>query len=300
MPKSPSALFDAIQAELTKIDSRPSLWEAGAFVVRAGAIDHLEVHVVDRIAAIQSPSSALVALQQRADALLGRLIAVNEALFDRVRRSIGSGELRGERLRGELNRHRSPSAHGYDHLDGFVDGLLRLSNAVEPDLRSREPEMVFYQPTPARVVLELVAALAMRPGEVFYDLGSGLGQVCILVHLLTGVRARGVEVEPAYCDYALRSATRLNLSGLEIINADARDADCSEGTVFYMYTPFRGAMMERVLERLDAQTQGRAIRVCTYGGCRAQVSKQRWLRLVDQSGEGDDALAIFERGCHGE
>ena len=43
--------------------------------------------------------------------------------------------------------------------------------------------------TPARVILELVDRARPRPDQLFIDIGSGLGLVPLLVHLLTGVRA---------------------------------------------------------------------------------------------------------------
>ena len=62
--------------------------------------------------------------------------------------------------------------------------------------------MIYYQKTPARIILELVKKAAFQPGDVFYDLGSGLGQAAILVNLLASVISKGVEFEPAYCHYA--------------------------------------------------------------------------------------------------
>jgi precorrin-6B methylase 2 len=138
-----------------------------------------------------------------------------------------------------------------------------------------------------------------RQGDVFYDIGSGLGQVSILVHLLSGVQAKGVEVEPAYCDYARRCARGLNLSQVEFINVDAREADYSDGTVFFLYTPFEGKMLEQVLERLKNESRTRRIRLYTYGPCTLQVTRQRWLERVDQNGNQVHRLAIFrtpERG----
>jgi hypothetical protein len=69
-------------------------------------------------------------------------------------------------------------------------------------IKEREPGMIYYQKTPARIILELVKKAAFQPGDVFYDLGSGLGQAAILVNLLASVISKGVEFEPAYCHYA--------------------------------------------------------------------------------------------------
>jgi SAM-dependent methyltransferase len=153
--------------------------------------------------------------------------------------------------------------------------------------------MVSYQQTPARIIFELVEKAHLTGEDVFYDLGSGLGQVPTLVHLLTGATAKGIEFEPAYCNYARVCAVGLNLSGVEFINADARTADYSEGTVFFMYTPFEGSILQEVLEKLRGESGRRRIRLFTYGPCTPQVSRQRWLKWVDQNGAHLFKLGVF-------
>jgi hypothetical protein len=113
------------------------------------------------------------------------------------------------------------------------------------------------------------------------------------VDLLTGATARGVEFEPAYCDYARVCAADLNLSGVEFINADARTADYSEGTIFFMYTPFEGSILQEVLEKLRGESGRRRISLFTYGPCTPQVSRQRWLKWVDQNGADIYKLGVF-------
>jgi SAM-dependent methyltransferase len=153
--------------------------------------------------------------------------------------------------------------------------------------------MVYYQPTPARVILELVEKADIGGGDVFYDLGSGLGQVPILVNLLTGARAVGVEFEPAYCEHAQECARRMNLSQVAFVNLDARVADYADGTVFFMYTPFEGQLLQEVLGRLRDEARKRVLRVCTYGPCTRQVSGQDWLWPVGQRAERVYELAVF-------
>jgi hypothetical protein len=289
-----AALSRQIDDLLAATEANAALRDARNFRERAEAIDRLELHVLDRIEAMPG-REALLPHKRRAEALVAGLKRVDAALIDGLRDRISSGALRGELLRRELDRHASSArGPGYDWLDALVDGVLQPETTPEAAaLKEREPEMVFYQPTPARVVLELTRVVAMQPADVFYDLGSGLGQVCILVHLLTGARARGVEFEPAYCDYARRSASRLQLRQVELLNADARDVRLDDGTVFYLYTPFRGAMLDQVLGRIDRASQGREVRVCTLGDCTAQVADHPWLERV---GKPDpDALAVFAR-----
>ena len=159
--------------------------------------------------------------------------------------------------------------------------------------------MVFYQPTPGRIIFELVERAALQKHDTFSNLGSGLGQVVILVSLLSGARAKGIEFDPAYCEYARRCAKELNLSEVDFINVDAREAEYADGTVFFLYTPFEGKMLLEVLGRLKEEAQRRTIGVYTYGPCTLEVSRQDWLKSVDQKAYPINRLAVF-RSVRGE
>lgn len=291
------SFYDQIQSELEAIESNVALGEETNFVDRADALDRIEFHLLGYINAVDAPPDDLLSLKQRAEILCDQFAAIDQVIFQRLRASIANGTLRGASLRTEFDHYvRKPisSERGYDQLDVFVNGLLRLDTPPHETL-PREPEMVFYQPTPARVIFELLEMISITPEDVFYDLGSGLGQVCILVHLLTGARTRGIEFEPAYCDYARQSTQRLNLASVEFINADARAANYADGTIFFMYTPFKGALLASVLQKIETASRGRNIYICAYGECTTQVASEPWLELVAQHYQDGDALAIFER-----
>jgi SAM-dependent methyltransferase len=190
-------------------------------------------------------------------------------------------------------QHPRPVHTGYDALDALVDGAFNL-NEIPAPTRPPEREMIHLEPTPVRVVLELADRVSWQPGDVFYDLGSGLGQVPILIHLLTGVRAVGVEIEPAYCRVARATAEALDLPDVSFVEADARAADYLQGTVFYLFTPFVGEMLQAVLDRLHDQTRGRVVTVCSYGPCCPHVARQPWLKSRDPDPEHEFKLALFE------
>jgi SAM-dependent methyltransferase len=159
------------------------------------------------------------------------------------------------------------------------------------------PEMVHCEPTPARVVLELVDYAGLTSQSIFYDLGSGLGQVAILVNLLTGVRSKGVEVDPVLCGYARQCATRLGLPNVTFVQGDARTVNYDDGTHFFLFTPFRGMILQTVLARLQTIAQQRPLTICTYGPCTPTVAQQGWLRAReydgDHTGDHEYKLAIF-------
>jgi SAM-dependent methyltransferase len=296
-----------IRAAIETIANDVDLYEETNFGGRVRALDRLELDVVERIDELllaDGSLESLTGLRQDAGLLMGRLGRVDETLFHRLRQRIASGDYTGAELRQQLlgyagvDSYNADKDHeGYDSLDALVNGLVLTEDAPE-EVRPREPEMVAYQPTPARLVLQMVENADFSQDDVFYDIGSGLGQVAILVHLLSGIRVKGVEVEPAYCGYARRCAEQLNLSQVEFINVDARDADYGDGTVFFLYTPCEGQMLAQVLGRLEAESRMRAIRVCTYGPCTAPVGQQAWLKPMDPDVAQPDRLAVFSASEH--
>jgi hypothetical protein len=179
-----------------------------------------------------------------------------------------------------------------DYLDVFVNGVLGIDAAPEETF-SLESGMIGYVPTPARVIFALLDHLSLRADDVFYDVGSGLGRVALLVGLLTAAQATGIEVEPAYCAVAQQSAQRLHLERVTFINGDARQANYADGTVFFLYTPCTGRMFQEVLDRLHEEARVRPIRLAAYGLCTAQVVQQTWLHLTMRQAFAHDTLAVF-------
>lgn len=297
---SPTDLSE-INAWLESIDKNPLLCNESNFNDRIEAIDVIECQVLDQIELILQKTNQpdqLILLQLRAEEVKSRLEKANVALFERLRENIRNKKYTNNEFRNliheyvgsDLNPGPQREVISYDNLDIFLNGLL--SFPVMPDVtKELEPEMVHYQKTPARIIFELVEKSRLTKEDVFFDLGSGLGQVAILVNLLSGVPARGVEFEPAFCDYASACATRLDLSNVAFIHADARDVDYSEGTVFFMYTPFVGKMLQTVLEILERESRGRKIRIFTYGPCTIPVAKQSWLDF-----SGSDVSDLYALG----
>jgi len=296
-------VISEIRGTIESIEDDATLLDAGNFSGRADAIERIELHVIDRIEGLldsDAPPPGLTALRRRAEEVRRRLEGLDEELFRGLQDDIRGGGCRGAALRARIERlaGHHPGVRGgsdevgYDVLDVFVSRLL-LSRPLSLEAGQREPEMVFYQPTPIRIVFELIDEARLTGDDLFYDLGSGLGQVPILVNLLGGVPARGVEIEPVYCDYATACAADLGLSGVTFSEGDARVADYSGGTVFFMYTPFHGSILREVLERLREEARRRRIRLFTYGPCAAEVSRQSWLERASGGEHRRAGLAAF-------
>ncbi len=293
-------IVPAITSGIRTIEDNIELYEATNFDARADAIDFIDFHIISQIEEwlLQNDTDGnLQQLKQEAEGLKHRLEAIDLRLFNELREQIKAGNYKGlsftkmlaEYAGYDITAEEDTHEMGYDNLDIFINGLLSTGNMPEPVMEP-EPEMVFYQKTPARIIFQLAAAV--NPGDVFVDLGAGLGQVNMLVNLISGAVSVGIECEPAYCDYAIGCATALNLPDIAFINTDARKADLSTGTIFFMYTPFSGGMMQEVLNILREESKKRAIRIFTYGPCSAQLGGQEWLTCI--TGQADNPYQLCE------
>jgi hypothetical protein len=225
--------------------------------------------------------------------------------FQQIRAEIRAGRCRGQAFRKLIAEELrlDQGIMGYDELDVFVNRLLNIGEMPAP-ATELAAEMVEFYKTPARVVVELVERMGFGPEDIFVDLGAGLGQVVLLVHLLTGMRALGVEIEPAYCAYARRCAEKLGLTGVGFELGDARGADLSAGTVFFLFTPFKGDVFSQVMERVKVLALARRIRVVGYGPCSDEIARLDWLRreggVCADGGVGADRGGEAGRGEGGE
>jgi hypothetical protein len=230
--------------------------------------------------------------------------ALDETLFRDLRARVRGSPSPGAAFRDLLDAHlpgwrkyapdgaQGPGdIHGYGILDAFLNGLLHPFPVPEP-LVPCASDMVPYQKTPARILVQMIERASPRPSDRFCDVGAGLGQASLLVHLLTGITASGVEIDPAYVGYARACAADLGLSGVRFECLDAREADYSGYSLLFLYTPFRGGMLAEVLDRIRRQCRPGA-RLFTYGPCTAAFAGQPWLRPLEPvPGNGRD-LAVF-------
>jgi hypothetical protein len=218
-------------------------------------------------------------------------------VFDDLRdRAFASGlaRLRGERedhlraqaalahretraLRGPALR-RAIEAHPPDLRDHFVEELLDIAYTDGPS----SPE---YVPSHVAEILHAFDAVDLGPGDTLIDVGSGLGKVVMLAGMLTGARARGIELDATLAERSRRSATALGLDDVTFEAADALGADIADGTVFFLYIPFSGAVLERFLDRLRPLAGSRRLRVC------AAAVDAPWLRPI---AEPTSWLSVYE------
>lgn len=156
--------------------------------------------------------------------------------------------------------------------------MLGLSTLPEdgPELPSG---CVPYLPSPIDALLRLVEHAPVRASDVFVDVGSGVGRAAALVHLLTGASAVGLEIQQALVSAARELATRLHLSRVSFMEGDAVQlaATVTAGSVFFLYCPFSGERLAKLLATLEVVARTRAICVCSLD---LPMPPSAWLELA--------------------
>jgi predicted RNA methylase len=147
--------------------------------------------------------------------------------------------------------------------DAWVDAVLGVDGVPEdgPALpRDGSP----YLPCSVEAIVQVVEHARVKPEDVFVDLGSGVGRVGALVHLLTGASAIGVEIQPHLVTTSRALLAHLGLERVRVVEGDAAELTrrLAIGTVFFLYCPFSGERLERVLDGLTSLAQARQLSVC--------------------------------------
>ena len=147
--------------------------------------------------------------------------------------------------------------------DAWLDQRWRLAEIPDDD-----PELprgcVPYLPCPVATVLAALDAAEVTSRDVFVDIGSGAGRTVLLARLLSGATCLGLEIQPTLVAAARKSADALGLDRTEFIAGDAADALrlVAHGSVFFLYCPFGGERLERLLDDLQVVAGAHPIRIC--------------------------------------
>lgn len=175
--------------------------------------------------------------------------------------------------------------------DAWLDVVLGLE--LVPDDGPALPRgCVPYLPCGVDALLRMVERAEVRASDVFVDIGAGVGRAAALVHLLTGASAIGLEIQPELVLASRDMTTRSGLSGVVQVEGDAAELAglVTTGTVFFLYCPFSGERLEKVLDELEAIARARQIRVCCVD---LPLPPRSWLTLVSPR---DEDLAVYRSG----
>lgn len=185
----------------------------------------------------------------------------------RARAEVQAGRLRGAALVAQLLT--VPAGE----REAWVDELLGLPEAP-PDGSELPRGAVPYLPAGVDEILAMVLGVPLASADRLVDLGSGLGRVVLLAHLLSGAAGVGIEIQAPLVERARACGAELGLSSVGFVHASAAEVELA-GSVFFFYAPFTGEPLRRVLATLEALARRQPIVVCTVG---LELGDQPWLQ----------------------
>jgi hypothetical protein len=284
--------FERLTRLISELESDLSFVEPLRLQRRVEILERLEAYLLPLAIAPMKLSCEEAKIVDRLTAIQATLESINAEIYADMRREIrnGGGRIALLRRLPGLCRPLELDRDGYDYLDDLIAGVLQFE---EPEAITVQPtaEMVFYQPTPARHIFDLLERTALTENDLVVDIGSGLGHVPILASIWTKAHSVGIEVEASYVACARRVVESLNLERIRFIEKDAREVDFESGTVFYLYTPFTGALLQSTLGSLRREANTRAIRICAFGPCTHVIATEDWLDAVGEI--RPDRVSIF-------
>jgi precorrin-6B methylase 2 len=118
---------------------------------------------------------------------------------------------------------------GNEDHDGALPVLLQ---------RYGNQNFTFFGGTPFHEVREIFRVIAPQPDETFCDAGAGYGHVVFYGACVAACRFRAIEILPVRCAAMRRTAQRLGLDNVEIIEGDALTQDYEDVSYLLLNNPF--------------------------------------------------------------
>jgi SAM-dependent methyltransferase len=168
-------------------------------------------------------------------------------------------------LRGLKRRKlEEASRDGFDAAHGTDTAAVLVGRELGPAATRGGHLVIHYETTSeAAIRLPLDSLGADFSGFTFVDLGCGKGKPLLVAATYAFRRLAGVDLSPACIDVARRNVARygpqrVDPACVELMVGDAEDyVFPPDPLVAYLYNPFPGAVLQRVIANLEASLRER-------------------------------------------
>jgi len=120
-------------------------------------------------------------------------------------------------------------------LARLLIALAILSGPALPQPAPARAPDIYYEPTPANVVTEIVALAGVREGDVIYDLGCGDGRI-VIAAAKAGARGVCIDIDPVRIRESQANARAAGVEErLRFLEQDLFTSDIAEATVVFLF-----------------------------------------------------------------
>lgn len=180
-----------------------------------------------------------------------------------------------------------------DYMTELVDQVLNI-DTVSPPTEAVKPQTRFGDTLQGDAYSYLKLwkySNVLKPSreDVVFDIGCGAGRILCVIARRPVRKCVGIEVSTALAERARENARRLKgrKAPIEIVVADAAEADYSGGTIYCLFNPFGTKTLEAVLERIhqSVKRSPRRIRVAYFNAAFDNVMEScGWLKCYRREG----------------
>lgn len=157
----------------------------------------------------------------------------------------------------------------------------RLGISTRGTVATDHPDSVHYATMGYRTVWRVLDHLALRPSDIFVDVGCGKGRVLCCAARYAIKQVMGVDLSADLCSQARENARRMRgrRGPIDVTNMLADDFDYSTATVLFLFDPFGAATLAPLLTKLSQDTAGHQLRIAYANPTHDRVfAEQPWLR----------------------
>jgi SAM-dependent methyltransferase len=169
----------------------------------------------------------------------------------------------------------------------WIDRMLNIDTVslpAKPISRSaRFDDAFWYEGFSYLKLWRYVRLVKPSDEDVVFDVGCGMGRILCVFARRPVKKCIGIEVSAELAERARQNALRLRgrRAPIEIIVADAAEADYSDGTIYCLYNPFGARTLSVVMARIreSVKSHPRRIDVIYFNAlCDNVLQSCRWLR----------------------
>jgi precorrin-6B methylase 2 len=146
------------------------------------------------------------------------------------------------------------------HEHAAIERALRITPARAersgelPSLLRRFGNQNFeFASMPLHELRKVFRAVKLGPADLFCDAGAGYGHAVFYGACVARGRFRAIEILPVRCAAMRRTASRLGLTNVEIVQADAFSQSYAEATCLFLNNPFFPDAAARFVRHLKSE-----------------------------------------------
>jgi hypothetical protein len=141
--------------------------------------------------------------------------------------------------------------------DSTLERALRIAPGEERDgalpallHRYGNQNFSFFGGTPFHEIREIFRAIDPQPDQLFCDAGAGYGHVVFYGACVGACRLRAIEILPVRCAAMRRTARRLGLNNVEVVQGDALTQNYDDVSYLLLNSPFFPDVAGQFIDRL--------------------------------------------------